>query len=348
MTREWYIRVRGKVTGPFSTDDLHAFARKGQLQPHHEVSRDQVTWQAARLVLGETAEPPPRLPGPAPARPRDSYPAGGLSPLVAAVLGLVAALLGAGVTWGIASLVLSSLRRQLGDEQAQMATLEQQLAALQQDRDKLDFLGAQAQKDLSALQEQLAARDARLDKLSAELADAREAARKDAGEQQRAARQRDALVADRDRLAGECDAARKEADAFRADNNRLLVLLGTDGLATEAEVQAELERLRGEVDRAARDVSRWKDLLDNLTPEKKRQYFPTNPEDNEAVRMRKEVRDLDAALPRLERRLETLRRVPAGASRSRDAEELLNRVRAAAKAWDQVRGEIRKYVRGLS
>ena len=42
-----YVRVRGRIAGPFDFDQLQALARKGQLSRMHEVSTDQMSWTQA-------------------------------------------------------------------------------------------------------------------------------------------------------------------------------------------------------------------------------------------------------------------------------------------------------------
>jgi hypothetical protein len=42
-----YIRVRGRVQGPFSTDQLHSMAKRGQFSRLHEVSSDGNLWRRA-------------------------------------------------------------------------------------------------------------------------------------------------------------------------------------------------------------------------------------------------------------------------------------------------------------
>lgn len=42
-----YIRLRGKMQGPYSTEQLQAFARRGQFSRTHEVSSDGVSWVRA-------------------------------------------------------------------------------------------------------------------------------------------------------------------------------------------------------------------------------------------------------------------------------------------------------------
>ncbi len=42
-----FVRVRGRVAGPFDCDQLQALARKGQLSRMHQVSTDQMSWTQA-------------------------------------------------------------------------------------------------------------------------------------------------------------------------------------------------------------------------------------------------------------------------------------------------------------
>lgn len=44
---QYYIRVRGRVQGPFETDQLHSMAKRGQFSRLHEVSNDGNTWRPA-------------------------------------------------------------------------------------------------------------------------------------------------------------------------------------------------------------------------------------------------------------------------------------------------------------
>ncbi|HLN26775.1 MAG TPA: hypothetical protein VK395_03465 [Gemmataceae bacterium] len=48
--RRYYLRVRDEVTGPFRIEQLQLFRIRGQLQPHHEVSEDTITWEQASSV----------------------------------------------------------------------------------------------------------------------------------------------------------------------------------------------------------------------------------------------------------------------------------------------------------
>lgn len=43
----YYVRARGKVTGPFNVDELRSMRSRGQLGRFHELSTDQFTWAPA-------------------------------------------------------------------------------------------------------------------------------------------------------------------------------------------------------------------------------------------------------------------------------------------------------------
>ncbi|TWT35590.1 hypothetical protein KOR34_04830 [Posidoniimonas corsicana] len=47
MDEQLYVRIRGRVQGPFELDRLRNLVRRGQLSRIHEVSTDQATWTAA-------------------------------------------------------------------------------------------------------------------------------------------------------------------------------------------------------------------------------------------------------------------------------------------------------------
>jgi len=47
MAEQLYIRVRGRVMGPYDSDKLQALVKRGQLGRMHEVSEDGVTWVRA-------------------------------------------------------------------------------------------------------------------------------------------------------------------------------------------------------------------------------------------------------------------------------------------------------------
>jgi S1-C subfamily serine protease len=46
----WYVRVRGKVTGPYGLDQLKALYRLGRLARFHEVSSDRTEWVTASTL----------------------------------------------------------------------------------------------------------------------------------------------------------------------------------------------------------------------------------------------------------------------------------------------------------
>ena len=47
MDEQLYVRVRGRVQGPFSLDKLRALVKRGQLSRMHEVSPDGTLWKSA-------------------------------------------------------------------------------------------------------------------------------------------------------------------------------------------------------------------------------------------------------------------------------------------------------------
>jgi hypothetical protein len=61
-----YIRLRGKVSGPFTDEQLGVMARQGRLTPFHEVSSDGIHWISARdagYVMSSSGPPPiPSMP----------------------------------------------------------------------------------------------------------------------------------------------------------------------------------------------------------------------------------------------------------------------------------------------
>ena len=48
MADQYYIRVRGRVQGPFDSEKLRQLARRGQFSRLHEVSTDGQQWQSAK------------------------------------------------------------------------------------------------------------------------------------------------------------------------------------------------------------------------------------------------------------------------------------------------------------
>jgi GYF domain 2 len=63
MDTTLYIRVRGRVLGPYDQDKLQSLARRGQLSRMHELSQDGANWIRAanypELFVGAAAELPP-------------------------------------------------------------------------------------------------------------------------------------------------------------------------------------------------------------------------------------------------------------------------------------------------
>lgn len=58
----YYVRLRGKVMGPFSLEHIKALVQRGQVAAFHEISSDGMSWTAA----GSVAELFPALAIPAP------------------------------------------------------------------------------------------------------------------------------------------------------------------------------------------------------------------------------------------------------------------------------------------
>src|SRR5262245_43979974 len=74
MTR-WYVRIRGRVLGPFSVPQLEDLRDRGQLRIFHEVSGDRLTWQSAAAALPELfAAPRPVVPPAGPELPVEPVP----------------------------------------------------------------------------------------------------------------------------------------------------------------------------------------------------------------------------------------------------------------------------------
>jgi len=57
-TQRWFVRIRGKVIGPFGLDQLQSLRDRGRLQQEHEVSRDRRTWEPAANLAGVFAAAP--------------------------------------------------------------------------------------------------------------------------------------------------------------------------------------------------------------------------------------------------------------------------------------------------
>lgn len=47
MAENYYVRIRGKVKGPYTADKIIQQVRRKRVGRHHEISEDGVTWQKA-------------------------------------------------------------------------------------------------------------------------------------------------------------------------------------------------------------------------------------------------------------------------------------------------------------
>lgn len=65
MAESYYIRVRGRVGGPFDEEKLQSLAQRGQLTRAHEVSEDKVSWFPAKDLVSVFPKKSAQLPGPA-------------------------------------------------------------------------------------------------------------------------------------------------------------------------------------------------------------------------------------------------------------------------------------------
>ena len=54
---KWYVRIRGRVMGPFDVRQLESLRKRGQFSRFHEVSTDRQTWLAASSVTAVFPEP---------------------------------------------------------------------------------------------------------------------------------------------------------------------------------------------------------------------------------------------------------------------------------------------------
>ncbi|MFO0806824.1 MAG: serine protease [Gemmataceae bacterium] len=66
MSRQYFVRDRGRVLGPFTREQLFDMRDRGQLQAYHEVSPDKLSWKAFDLLFsgsGSAAPPPVPVPG---------------------------------------------------------------------------------------------------------------------------------------------------------------------------------------------------------------------------------------------------------------------------------------------
>lgn len=62
MSEQVFIRLRGRIQGPYSPDQLQSLARRGQFSRSHEVSADGVHW--ARATTRPELFPPAKSEGP--------------------------------------------------------------------------------------------------------------------------------------------------------------------------------------------------------------------------------------------------------------------------------------------
>jgi hypothetical protein len=66
----YYLRMQGRVTGPFTMDKMKALRARGILQPFHEISTDKANWHAAsgvaELFSPLSSEPVATVASPAP------------------------------------------------------------------------------------------------------------------------------------------------------------------------------------------------------------------------------------------------------------------------------------------
>lgn len=62
MSDQLFIRLRGRIQGPFTAEQLQSFAKRGQFSRTHEISADGVTWSRAanRSDLFPTVQAEPR------------------------------------------------------------------------------------------------------------------------------------------------------------------------------------------------------------------------------------------------------------------------------------------------
>ncbi len=62
---QWYVRMRGRVLGPFSPSQLASLRDRGRLTDDHELSQDRRSWMRASEMPGVFALAAPRGPQPA-------------------------------------------------------------------------------------------------------------------------------------------------------------------------------------------------------------------------------------------------------------------------------------------
>jgi hypothetical protein len=57
--KQFYLRIQGRVTGPFTLPQLQSLQKRGQLRGFHELSEDRATWQPAAALTDLFPPPPP-------------------------------------------------------------------------------------------------------------------------------------------------------------------------------------------------------------------------------------------------------------------------------------------------
>lgn len=62
MNEHFYVRIRGRVQGPYDVEKLRSLVRRGQLSRMHEVSNDKVAWRQAADFPDLFAAPEVRRP----------------------------------------------------------------------------------------------------------------------------------------------------------------------------------------------------------------------------------------------------------------------------------------------
>lgn len=58
MEEQYYLKLRGKTTGPFTFERIKQLYDRGQLTPYHQVSADRQTWSPLESLEGIVPEPP--------------------------------------------------------------------------------------------------------------------------------------------------------------------------------------------------------------------------------------------------------------------------------------------------
>lgn len=64
MDQQFFVRIRGRVQGPYDAEKLRSLVRRGQLSRMHEVSNDKVAWRQAADFPELFSTPEPRSASP--------------------------------------------------------------------------------------------------------------------------------------------------------------------------------------------------------------------------------------------------------------------------------------------